>query len=138
MEHEGDETYCMDSNIPNPCGASLESLLTLSNVSAHSCSEEVFRAVPNLEKLGIRIELAYDDDVKLLSSLDRVSCLKKLRSLKCVVVSSEIVPPPAPPFPKFPSNLTKLSLSGLGYPWEEMSKIASYSAQAAKLCVSRG
>ena len=107
-------------------------------MSAHSCSEEVFRAVPNLEKLGIRIELAYDDDVKLLSSLDRVSCLKKLRSLKCVVVSSEIVPPPAPPFPKFPSNLTKLSLSGLGYPWEEMSKIASYSAQAAKLCVSRG
>ncbi|XP_042003685.1 putative late blight resistance protein homolog R1B-16 [Salvia splendens] len=103
----------MDSDIPNPCGASLESLLTLSNVSVHSCTEEVFSAVPKLEKLGIRIELAYDDDVKLLSSLDRVSILKELRSLKCVIVSSEIVPPPAAPFPKFPSYLTKLSLSGL-------------------------
>ncbi|XP_057786908.1 putative late blight resistance protein homolog R1B-17 [Salvia miltiorrhiza] len=114
----------MYSDIPNPCGASLESLLTLSNVSAHSCSEEVFKAIPKLEKLGIRIELAYDDDVKLLSSLNQVSNLKELRSLKCVIVSPEIVPSPLAPLPNFPSTLRKLSLSGLGYPWEEMSKMA--------------
>lgn len=117
----------MDSELPNPnpCGASLLSLLTLSNVGAYTCTEEVFRAIPNLEKLGIRIELAYDDDDgKLMSCLRRVSNLNELKTLKCVIMSSEIVPPIAP-LPNFPSNLRKLSLSGMRYPWEEMSKLAS-------------
>ncbi|KAH6778925.1 hypothetical protein C2S52_010162 [Perilla frutescens var. hirtella] len=114
----------MGSDLPDPHCASLESLSTLSNVGAHSCTEGVLKAIPNLEKLGIQIELAYDDDHgKLLSCLNQISNLKELRSLKCVMVSCEIVTPLAP-FPIFPPNVTKLSLSGLGYPWEEMSKIA--------------
>lgn len=115
----------MDCDLPNPCGASLERLSTLTNVSAYSCTDEVFKAIPQLEKLGIRIDLAYyDDDGKLLSCLRQLSNLKELKTLKCVIMSSEIVPPLAP-LPNFPSNLTKLSLSGLRYPWEEMSKLSS-------------
>ncbi|KAG8373864.1 hypothetical protein BUALT_Bualt11G0069600 [Buddleja alternifolia] len=40
----------MGSNLPNPCGGSLLNLLTLSDVSPHSCTEEVLKGTPNLKK----------------------------------------------------------------------------------------
>ncbi|KAI3464223.1 hypothetical protein Pfo_020886 [Paulownia fortunei] len=93
-------------------------------VSAHSCTKGVLESIPNLKKLGIRIELAAEP----LSCFDHISHLHELESLKCVIVNpelkSEVVAPPIP-LSIFPSGLKKLSLSGFGYPWEEMSKIAS-------------
>ncbi|KAH6806691.1 hypothetical protein C2S51_031522 [Perilla frutescens var. frutescens] len=114
----------MGGDLPDPCGDSLERLSTLSNVSAHSCVEAILEATPQLNKLGIRIELAFDEDSNHLSCFDHISCLKELRSLKCVVVNPDVVPPPTP-LPIFPARLEKLSLSGLGYSWKEMSSIAS-------------
>ncbi|KAH6806668.1 hypothetical protein C2S51_031499 [Perilla frutescens var. frutescens] len=109
--------------LPNPRG-SLESLLKLSNVSTHSCTEGVLNAIPNLRKLGVRIESVPNDGGESSVCFDHIYHLKKLASLKCVVVNPESVPRFALS-PSFPENLRKLSLSGLGYSWGEISKLAS-------------
>ncbi|KAL8547529.1 hypothetical protein ACS0TY_007025 [Phlomoides rotata] len=114
----------MGSDLPDPCGASLESLSTLLNVSAYSCTEVVLKGIPNLKELKIQIELTPVGDGKLLSCFAHIFHLHILELLKCVIVNPEVVPPIVP-FSNFQSEwLTKLSLSGLGYPWKEMSKIA--------------
>ncbi|KAI3464150.1 hypothetical protein Pfo_020813 [Paulownia fortunei] len=115
----------MGSDLPDPCGALLPNLLTLSDVSGHSCTKGVLERIPNLKKLGIRIELA-PDAAEPLNCFDYISHLHGLESLTCVIVNprSEIDAPPAS-LSIFPSGLKKLCLSGFGYPWEDMSKIAS-------------
>ncbi|KAH6758386.1 hypothetical protein C2S51_018621 [Perilla frutescens var. frutescens] len=121
----------LGSILPSPtCGTILPNLETLLDVSPQSCSEEVLRGIPNLKKLGIQIELAPDDDgANHIHYMTRISDLSKLESLKCVVVNPEVVfeavglvTPPA--FVSMLStNLEKLSLSGLGYPWECLNLI---------------
>ncbi|RAL48794.1 hypothetical protein DM860_001114 [Cuscuta australis] len=116
-------------NLPNPDGgAVLENLLTLTDVSAQSCSKEVLQGVPNLKKLGIEIELEPDADAEYdpFSFFDHISHLYSLTSLKCVVGNPELtrgIPTPSA-LPNFPKRLNKLSLSGFGYPWECLRKIA--------------
>ncbi|XP_057786909.1 putative late blight resistance protein homolog R1A-10 [Salvia miltiorrhiza] len=115
------------SDLPDLGGTPLPNLLTLLDVSAHSCTRGAFERIHNLRKLGIRIELPPDHGGEPLNCFDHVSILKNLKSLKCVVVNpelrSELVPPPT--LANFPVYLKKLALSGMGYPWSEMSKIAS-------------
>ncbi|KAI3464105.1 hypothetical protein Pfo_020768 [Paulownia fortunei] len=117
----------MGSNLPEPCGARLPNLLTLLDVSAQSCTKGVLESIPNLKKLGIRIELA-PDAAEPLCCFDHISHLHGLITLKCVIVNpklrSEVVAQPAPRS-RFPSSLKKLTLSGFGYPWKDMSMIAS-------------
>ncbi|EYU23524.1 hypothetical protein MIMGU_mgv1a025003mg [Erythranthe guttata] len=118
----------MGSNLSHPREESfLPNLLTLYNVNPQSCTKDVFERIPNLMRLGIQIELA-PDSVDPLSCFDHVSHLHKLKTLECVIVNptlkAEIVAPLAP-LSDFPSSLTLLILVGLGYPWEEMSKISS-------------
>ncbi|KAK6153263.1 hypothetical protein DH2020_012902 [Rehmannia glutinosa] len=114
----------MGSDLPDPRSAFLPNLLTLLDVSPHSCTQNIFEGLPNLKKLGIRIELA-PDVVEPLSCFDHVSHLHNLESLKCVVVNPifKCAPPTSTIF--FPESLKKLSLSGLGYPWKYMRVIAS-------------
>ncbi|KAK6153294.1 hypothetical protein DH2020_012933 [Rehmannia glutinosa] len=118
----------MGGNLPDPCdGALLPNLLTLTDVSARSCTEGVLKGLPKLGKLGIRIELA-PDITEPLCCFDHISHLDKLESLKCVVVNPELkseVIAPLSSSPHFPEKLRKLSLSGLGYQWEDMKVIAS-------------
>ncbi|PIN04497.1 Apoptotic ATPase [Handroanthus impetiginosus] len=110
-------------NLPDPCGAVLQNLLTLSDVSVNSCSQEILERTPNLEKLGIQIELT-PDAVQPLYCFDHFSHLRSLRSLKCVIVnpkpSSQVVASSM----ILPSCLVKLSLGGLGHPWRCMKTIA--------------
>ncbi|XP_047942590.1 putative late blight resistance protein homolog R1A-10 [Salvia hispanica] len=113
------------SDLPDPCGASLESLLTLSGVSAESCNVTVLKSVPNLKKLGIQISLEDDDIGSPLYVFNHIPHLTNLRSLKCVITNPEVVVPVLAPMSIFPRNLTKLNLSGMGYPWKETSKISS-------------
>ncbi|KAI3470175.1 hypothetical protein Pfo_026838 [Paulownia fortunei] len=121
----------MGSNLPFPCddthGAHLQNLLTLLDVSAHSCTKEVLERFPNLKKLGIQIELA-SDAAEPLCCFDHISHLHFLESLKCVIVNpnlrSQVVATPVS-ITIFPAGLKKLSLSGFGYPWEYMRMIAS-------------
>ncbi|XP_042006051.1 putative late blight resistance protein homolog R1A-10 [Salvia splendens] len=108
------------------CGAFLENLRTLLDVSVASCTIGVLHKISNLEKLGIQIELVPDDDDgKPFQCLNQISSLNKLKSFKCTVLNHELMPEPgfAAPLPMFPSSLVKLHLSGLCYPWEYMDTV---------------
>ncbi|EYU24323.1 hypothetical protein MIMGU_mgv1a020732mg [Erythranthe guttata] len=127
---EVEHIQVMGSDLPDPCeGSPILHLYTLLDVSTHSCTEGVLKKLPYLRKLGIRIELSPDEDVvEPLCCFDHISCLDHLEALKCVIVNpkimSEIVAPPVT-LSTLSSNLVRLTLSGLGYPWEEMTKISS-------------
>ncbi|KAL7114928.1 hypothetical protein ACP275_04G151700 [Erythranthe tilingii] len=119
------------SDLPDPCeeGSLLPNLVSLVDVGVQSCTKGVLEGIPNLRKLGIRIELAPDATEPPLKCFDHISCLQKLESLKCIVVN------PNPTMTDvlcsrisasiFPEHLKKLTLSGFGYPWKEMRNIAS-------------
>ncbi|KAK4427040.1 putative disease resistance RPP13-like protein 2 [Sesamum alatum] len=118
----------MGSDLPDPNseGARLPNLSTLLGISAQSCTQEVLGRIPNLKKLGIQMELSVDA-VESMSCFDHLTNLRRLESLKCVIVNPNPKLPvvvPAPPTSIFPSRLKKLTLSGLGFPWEYMSTIA--------------
>ncbi|KAL2243650.1 putative late blight resistance protein homolog R1A-10 [Sesamum indicum] len=126
----------MGGDLPDPCGASLPYLLSLSNVSGHSCSKQVFKATPNLMKLGIRIELA-EDTATPLCLLDHLTLLSQLESFKCVIVNPtrefQVVARPDS-VSIFPSTLKKITLSGCGFPWEDMKILAQLpNLEALKL-----
>ncbi|XP_047978718.1 putative late blight resistance protein homolog R1A-10 [Salvia hispanica] len=106
-------------------GAFLENLRTLLDVSVASCTIGVLQKISNLEKLGIQIELVPDDDGEPFQCLNQISCLDKLKSLKCIVLNPELMPEPgfAAPVSMFPSSLVKLHLSGLCYPWEYINTV---------------
>ncbi|KAL0339462.1 UNVERIFIED_CONTAM: putative disease resistance RPP13-like protein 3 [Sesamum angustifolium] len=92
----------MGSDLPDPNseGAHLPNLLTLSALDA----------------------------AETLCCLDHLSHLCRLESLKCVIVnpntSSQVVPVAPPALSVSWSSLKRLTLRGLGFPWEYMSGIA--------------
>ncbi|KAL9170541.1 hypothetical protein ABFS82_04G151400 [Erythranthe guttata] len=109
-------------------GSFLPNLLGLHGLHHQSCTKDVFGKIPNLMELSIVISSSHDNGDQPLSCFDHVSHLHKLQSLACIIQNptfeAEVVAPLAP-LSYLPSSLTKLYLSGLGYPWEEMSKISS-------------
>ncbi|KAL0385158.1 UNVERIFIED_CONTAM: putative late blight resistance proteinR1B-12 [Sesamum radiatum] len=121
----------MGSDLPDPSyeGALLPNLLTLLGTSARSCTKEILGRIPRLKKLGIQIELALDVD-EPLCCFDHLVSLHRLESLKCVIVNPNSrlqVLVPTPPVSIFPMSLRKLTLTGLGLPWEYMSTIVELS-----------
>ncbi|PIN04496.1 Apoptotic ATPase [Handroanthus impetiginosus] len=92
----------MGDNLLDLYGAVLPNLLTLSDIS--------------------EIELT-PDGVELLYCFDHISHLSYLESLKCVVVNPKPSSQVVSPIMTLPSSLIKLSLSGLGFPWEYMRTI---------------
>ncbi|KAL0364510.1 UNVERIFIED_CONTAM: putative disease resistance RPP13-like protein 3 [Sesamum angustifolium] len=118
----------MGSDLPNPSleDACLPNLSTLLGISAHSCTKEVLGRIPNLTRLGIQIGLTLDV-AEPLCCFDHLRYLRRLESLKCIILNPNPglrVVVPTPPITVFPSSLKKLTLSGLGFPWEYMSTIA--------------
>ncbi|KAL0364528.1 UNVERIFIED_CONTAM: putative late blight resistance proteinR1C-3 [Sesamum angustifolium] len=114
------------SDLPDPSSedALLPNLLTLLDVSGRSCTKKVVKRIPNLKKLGIRIETG-PDDFEPLYCFDNLVYLRQLQSLKCSVMNPSLQRVvPASLVPIFPPSLKKLTLSGLGYPWGYMSDIA--------------
>ncbi|KAL0385142.1 UNVERIFIED_CONTAM: putative late blight resistance proteinR1A-4 [Sesamum radiatum] len=118
-----------DLPAPTPEYACLPNLLTLLGISARSCTKGVLRGLPKLQKLGTRIELPLDVAEPLFCSdhLVHLADHRYLESFKCSIVN------PSPrlqvlgrshPIPILPRRLRKLTLSGLGFPWEYMSNIA--------------
>ncbi|KAL0292143.1 UNVERIFIED_CONTAM: putative late blight resistance proteinR1C-3 [Sesamum calycinum] len=121
----------MGSDLPDPSydGALLPNLSTLLGISARSCTKEILGRIPRLKKLGIQIELALNVD-EPLCCFDHLVSLHRLESLKCIIVNPNSklqVVIPAPPASIFPLSLRKLTLSGLGFPWEYMSTIVELS-----------
>lgn len=115
-------------NLPKPSyHAELPNLSTL-RVNAHSCSDAVFRRIPNLKKLGIQIELQPIAAGSVISCFKHMGLLDQLESLKCAVVNPHLRPDiVAPPrhLSNLPMSLKKLSLNGIGYSWKYMSAIGS-------------
>ncbi|KAL8530015.1 hypothetical protein ACS0TY_007187 [Phlomoides rotata] len=116
----------MGRNLPDPPnGVVLPSLLTLLDVGTHSCTKNVLKSTPYLEKLRVRIEMPLDNEP--FCYFDDISHLYALKSLQLVIMDpdlgSEITAQP-PPLWDFASRLRKLTLSGFGFPWKDMSKIA--------------
>ncbi|KAL0335795.1 UNVERIFIED_CONTAM: putative late blight resistance proteinR1A-10 [Sesamum radiatum] len=112
----------MGSDLPDPSydSALLPNLSTLLGISARSCTKEILERIPNLNKLGVQMELALDVD-EPLCYFEHLASLHKLESLKWSVVNPnmQVVVPPLS-FPIFPPSLKKLTLSGLRFPWEVM------------------
>ncbi|KAL0421770.1 UNVERIFIED_CONTAM: ToMV resistant protein Tm-2 netted virescent [Sesamum latifolium] len=116
----------MGSDLPDPIyeGTLLPNLLTLLGISTRSCTKEVLRRMPHLKKLGIQIELALDG-VEPLCCFNHLPDLCRIESLKCVILNPKVGVPALPSVLSFPSDLRKLTLSGVGFPWEYMSIIAT-------------
>ncbi|EYU22214.1 hypothetical protein MIMGU_mgv1a001216mg [Erythranthe guttata] len=132
--HKLKHLVCMGFDLPDPSPANddsliLEKLLTISGVGAHSCTKRVLTRIPNLTKLGIRIETKDDDETAAVEALsflgggDRfASVYEEFESFKCVVINPSLVR--CQIVPNFPANISKISLSGCGFPWENMRAIA--------------
>ncbi|KAK6128715.1 hypothetical protein DH2020_037565 [Rehmannia glutinosa] len=99
----------MGSDLPDPCYETpiLKNLLTLLDVSARSFTKGVVKRIPNLKKLGIRIELELDS-IEPLSCFHHISNLRRLESLKCVILNP-IVAPHIEPLPNFPSEMSTIA-----------------------------
>ncbi|XP_047973240.1 putative late blight resistance protein homolog R1A-10 [Salvia hispanica] len=128
------------SLVSPPDVASLEKLSTLVGVNASICTVlNLSRRIPNIKKLGIRIELTpYDDHNDVLSCFGCTSTLRSLKTLKISIANPVVkhghVFPVTPGLLKLPRNLEKLHLSGMGFPWEYMNVIGSLpSLKALKL-----
>ncbi|XP_057808784.1 putative late blight resistance protein homolog R1A-10 [Salvia miltiorrhiza] len=110
-----------DSSTPTP---RLENLVTLLDVSSHSCTPGILQRVPNLRKLGVRIESPALDAAEDFSFLTHLITLQHLESFKCVVMHPDFASQVVSSIPCFPTTLTKLSLSGCGLSWDIMKVIA--------------
>ncbi|KAL0385116.1 UNVERIFIED_CONTAM: hypothetical protein Sradi_2905900 [Sesamum radiatum] len=112
---------------PTTQDACLPKLVTLLGISVGSCTKEVLRRIPNLNKLGTRIELPLDVAEPLFCS-DHLADHRYLESFKCSIVNPsprlQVLGRSHPIFPILPLGLRKLTLSGLGFPWKYMSNIA--------------
>ncbi|KAG6413318.1 hypothetical protein SASPL_126027 [Salvia splendens] len=71
-------------------------------LQGRSCTDDVFKSIPNLKKLGISIDLLPDGAETL--SLENIGILNQLVSLKCVVVNPHVT-------------------TQIGYSWKYMSPI---------------
>ncbi|KAH6771636.1 hypothetical protein C2S51_010040 [Perilla frutescens var. frutescens] len=125
----------MGKNLPDPPrpGAVLPNLKKLLDVGVESCTKSVLESLPHLEKLRIQIEFG-PNATETMSCFDHISCLRRLKSCHSLIINPTLLLPP-PPL-AFPSSywFTKLTLSGFGYPWEEMRKILELrSLQELKL-----
>ncbi|CAA0836146.1 Unknown protein [Striga hermonthica] len=116
----------MESDFPHPSECTTVSnknsvlfrnLQSLSDVNAASCTREVLNNMPNLKKLGMWAEKPGDVNFYLDE-------LQHLETLRFTVLNP--IPNKSVNFlPQFslPETLKRLTLSGCGIPWEEMSVI---------------
>nr|GME17735.1 putative late blight resistance protein homolog R1B-14 [Ipomoea batatas] len=102
---------------------------TLSTISPNSCIEDIFAKTPNLQKLGVRGNLA-----ELLESkggiclFDNIHKLHNLDNLKLLHESANDQGSMLWTFPrpeKFPRKLRKLTLHRTSFSWKDISTLAS-------------
>lgn len=115
-------------NLPNPPRGVLSNLTRLLDAGHRTFTKGVLDRMPNLDKLRIQVELEpHFGPRTIISCFQKLYCLTKLRSLQFVGTNPVILPEPAVP-PRFLSypiyTLRKLSLSGFGYPWADMSIVS--------------
>ncbi|KAK1416278.1 hypothetical protein QVD17_32067 [Tagetes erecta] len=104
-----------------------ENLRTMSKVSPNSCTDVILARTPNLQKLGVRGNLALLlDEKKGSCKFDNIVKLSRLEKLK--LLNDTYPRPPLdgklrglPEWYKFPPKLKKLTLSDTMLVWEQMS-----------------
>ncbi|KAL0302743.1 UNVERIFIED_CONTAM: putative late blight resistance proteinR1B-17 [Sesamum angustifolium] len=125
---------CKAGDLP----ATVSKLCNLQFLIRSQLQQTVFEATPNLLKLGVCIELAEDTAAAApLCLLDHLTLLFQLQSFKCVIVNPtrefQVVARPDS-ISVFPSTLKKITLSGCGFPWEDMKILAQLpNLEALKL-----
>ncbi|XP_047954094.1 putative late blight resistance protein homolog R1A-4 [Salvia hispanica] len=119
-------------DLPTPnsnSNAILDKVYFISGVGTKSCTREILKRIPNLRCLYIstvRKPYDEDDDSNSLSGLANIS--EELQNLTCLsyaVDQPDMKWETMVPLSMFPSSLTILKLSGLGYPWQYMNDIGS-------------
>ncbi|XP_042014150.1 putative late blight resistance protein homolog R1A-10 [Salvia splendens] len=134
----------MGRDLPTPnSDATLDKLIGLRGVSAKSCTREVLQRIPNLQELAMCMELRPyddDDDDDSFIAMSRLGYISKevqnLERLIYVVTNPEMKYEFMIPLGMFPSSLTYLHLSGLGWPWEYMNDIGSLLPNLESLTLS--
>ncbi|KAL8045402.1 hypothetical protein ABFX02_08G112000 [Erythranthe guttata] len=125
--HKLKELYCKGFDLPTPpLGDSyLQNLFTISGVSVHSCTMEVLSRIPKLKRIAVQIESAHES-IETFSFFGHFATrYDEFESLKCVVVNPNLSSHVVRCVPKFPVNITKISLHGCGLPWKNMGVIAA-------------
>ncbi|KAL2513244.1 putative late blight resistance proteinR1A-10 [Abeliophyllum distichum] len=105
----------------------LPSLQTLSQITNFRCNKEVLEMIPNLKKLVISY---YHDSQTKWSSycLENLVHLQQLEDLKCLFIAKSYYMTFLCPLPvnlAFPPKLKKLTLSGCGISWKNMTIVGS-------------
>ncbi|XP_076914688.1 putative disease resistance RPP8-like protein 2 [Bidens hawaiensis] len=106
-----------------------ENLRTMSKVSPSSCTDVILARTPNLQKLGVRGNLAsLLEEKKGICKFDNIAKLSHLEKLKLLNDTYPISPMDGklrvlPDWYKFPPKLKKLTLSDTMLDWEQMSVI---------------
>lgn len=135
--HKLKHLECTGFDLPHPSGNDsliLDNLLTILGVSARSCNPIVLARIPNLTKIGIRIESSHDSAETFSFIGDFANLYDNFKSFACVVVNPNLLKPRVVPSFNFPANIRKISLSGCGFEWEYMRVIAALpNLEALKL-----
>nr|GMD21243.1 putative late blight resistance protein homolog R1B-14 [Ipomoea batatas] len=106
---------------------------TLSTISPSSCTGDIFDKTPDLQKLGIRGNLAELMDVKQggVSLFDNIQKLDRLENLKLIndaLQNDALQSNKLRSFPraeKFPRRLRKMTLSNTAFEWKDLSALGS-------------
>ncbi|XP_019164695.1 PREDICTED: putative late blight resistance protein homolog R1A-3 [Ipomoea nil] len=101
---------------------------TLSTISPSSCTGDIFDKTPDLQKLGIRGNLAELMDVKqggvsLFDNLHKLDRLENLKLINDAVQSNKLRS--FPHAEKFPRRLRKMTLSNTAFKWKDLSALES-------------
>ncbi|MFS7960675.1 putative virus X resistance protein-like, coiled-coil [Helianthus anomalus] len=111
-----------------------ENLKTMSKVSPNSCTDVILARTPNLQKLGVRGNLALLlEEKKGICKFDNIAKLSHLEKLKLLNDTYPISPLDGklralPDWYKFPPKLKKLTLSDTMLEWEQMSVLGKLLA----------
>lgn len=127
--HKLKHIHCMGFDLPYPLtNVFLRGLLTLSGVTAHSCNRGILRRMPNLKKVGIRMDSSHHSTENFSFLSHFTSICTGLKSLKCIVINPRdrmAKAIPSSPETNAFTVIRKMTLSGCGLPWKCIEAIGA-------------
>ncbi|XP_031100527.1 putative late blight resistance protein homolog R1B-14 [Ipomoea triloba] len=126
LRHVHSNTSMLLPPPPKNNSGSIE-IQTLSTISPSSCTEEILEKTPNLQKLGIRGNLAElmesKGGVSLFDNLQRLDYLENLKLINNVHQTSKLRR--FPHADKFPRTLRTMTLSNTSFEWKDLNILGS-------------
>ncbi|XP_019164696.1 PREDICTED: putative late blight resistance protein homolog R1B-14 [Ipomoea nil] len=112
-------------NAKNSSGST--DIQTLSTISPSSCTQEILEKTPNLQKLGIRGNLAElmesKGGVTLFDNLQKLDSLENLKLINNALHNNKLRR--CPHSEKFPRRLRKMTLSNTTFDWKDLNILSS-------------